>query len=578
MAKLVNLPNGSQGSFPDDMPWEQIEAVVQKQFPVEQPKDNRNLLQKAGGVAQKYINDPLQDIGNQALSLGAGAAQGVANTGVGVRNLLAKGANLLPGVNIPMDKVVDIAPNNINSLLGQFGGSMLGGGAVAKGAEKAMEIPKHIQSIPTIANAINKIKGSLGKSSNSINKIMKFTKDIGKNAIAGAAVNPEDQGLGALFGGGGAAAGKAIGAAAPAIGKKLGIGQKPGRETLENINIEKIRPTIEAAKRQGINLTPGEASRSGYVGGQQGRYARTSKGAIEGERLSEERVEDEKRIINKFLTKVYDKSAASDNKINELYTQVGRWNLKEPVVNKLNQNTLIRKSIENVKNSDIWKDELKDINPNNVKFFDLVKRDLSSSEEGLKNPRTGKDTGESRQYKKSRKELEKVLDKAAPGYREARQEAGRKILRAELDKKIKRDEIKGSEFYNSIIKNDFEYKKLLKKVEKVPEAKETLEDMKLIFKDLINPPKASESAYRSSSSLNQARTNIEKAIQMWDNLFNKERNYESVKFIHNMDQWTKELQQARASGSKSRTESVLSDILGKAFSSGLNVTKEGLKE
>ena len=192
---------------------------------------------------------------------------------------------------------------------------MLGGGAVAKGAERAMEDPKHIQSIPMIANAINKIKVSLGKSSNSINKIMNFTKDIGKNAIAGAAVNPEDQGLGALFGGGGAAAGKAIGASAPAIGKKLGIGEKPGRETLENINFEQAKHTIEAAKRRNFNLTPSEATGSGYIGGQEGRYLRTSKGAIEGEKLSRYRIQEEKQLINSLLDSIYDRSTASNNKI-----------------------------------------------------------------------------------------------------------------------------------------------------------------------------------------------------------------------------------------------------------------------
>jgi hypothetical protein len=61
-------------------------------------------------------------------------------------------------------------------------------------------------------------------------------------------------------------------------------------------------------------------------------------------------------------------------------------------------------------------------------------------------------------------------------------------------------------------------------------------------------------------------------------MFNKNRNYEAVKFTRNMDKWVSELQEARASGNKKRTEYVLSDILGKAFSSGLNVSKEGLKE
>jgi hypothetical protein len=575
MAKLVNLPNGSQGSFPDDMDWEQIEAVVQKQFPVEKPKDNRNLLQKSNAAAKKYINEPLQDIGNQALSLGAGAAQGVANTGAGVRNLTAKAANLLPGVNIPMAKSVDIAPNNINSLIGQFGGSMLGGGAVAKGAERAMEIPKHIQSIPTIANAINKIKGSLGKSSGSINKIMKFTKDIGKNAIAGAAVNPEDQGLGALFGGGGAAAGKAIGAAAPAIGNKLGIGEKPGRETLEHLQYSDVGPSVEAANRLGTPLRPSEASKNPYIGGQEGRYTRTSEAAYENVNQGMERQKSEKKAINKLLTTIYDKSTASKNKISNLYQQAYKWNLKPKVIDKLKSDPLIAEAFDTVATDKAWLRKMKGAPENNYAYLDKVRKAMGDQENKLM--RAG-EKSKAAEYTDARNSLVKIMDKSAPVYAKARAEAQRSIVRSTIEKKLKKEEIRGSEFFKKIIENDQEYNKTLSSLKNVPEAQAQLRDMKDAWHSLINVEKPSTSSYQSEKGLNQARGSLQKIMEVYNSMFGKKKNLESVKFVRNMEQWTKELQQARASGSKSRTESVLSDILGKAFSSGLNVTKEGLKE
>jgi hypothetical protein len=112
----------------------------------------------------------------------------------------------------------------------------------------------------------------------------------------------------------------------------------------------------------------------------------------------------------------------------------------------------------------------------------------------------------------------------------------------------------------------------------VPEAQAQLRDMKDAWHSLINVEKPSTSSYQSEKGLNQARGSLQKIMEVYNSMFGKKKNLESVKFVRNMEQWTKELQQARASGSKSRTESVLSDILGKAFSSGLNVTKEGLKE
>jgi hypothetical protein len=170
-----------------------------------------SLLQKSGGMAQKYINEPVEDIGRQALNLGAGAGQGLANVGAGTRNVLAKGANLIPGVNIPMAKEVDIVPHGLASSAGQFGGSMVGGGQVLKS----------IEHIPKVGNAILEISKMLGKSSKNINKIISAAEDIGKGALAGATISPENQGTGALLGGAGTAAGQAIGKAVPFLKEEL---------------------------------------------------------------------------------------------------------------------------------------------------------------------------------------------------------------------------------------------------------------------------------------------------------------------------------------------------------------------
>jgi len=74
MAIRVKLPNGQYGNFPDDMPHDQIEAVLQKQFPV-QPKEPE----------QGFLNKLPRNIG-------AGALQGLS----GLINLPYNIAQMLP--------------------------------------------------------------------------------------------------------------------------------------------------------------------------------------------------------------------------------------------------------------------------------------------------------------------------------------------------------------------------------------------------------------------------------------------------------------------------------------------------
>src|SRR5580704_3529621 len=135
----VELPDGNIGEFPDEMSHQDIESVLQKQFSptnkgtIQGKKPPESLLKRAGGAAEKYINRPVEDIGRQARELGAGAGQGIANTGVGVRNLLAKGANLIPGVNIGMENAINMVPRTPSSTVGDLLGLILGGGQVGAG-------------------------------------------------------------------------------------------------------------------------------------------------------------------------------------------------------------------------------------------------------------------------------------------------------------------------------------------------------------------------------------------------------------------------------------------------------------
>ena len=556
---------------------EGFDPMAEGAYLVEQPVDNRNLLQKAGGFAQRNINAPVEDIMRQANEMSSGYLQGLANIGPGLYNLGAKGANMLPGVNIQEKKGFHFAPKTANAMAGELG-SFFGPGMLGKVPEIA-SIPKHIESIPMIANAIKKAGDLFGKTpkslQKSINALSKPTGAITKGAAQGAIYNPEDQGLGALLGGGGSALGAGIGAAAPSVASKLGFGKAPGRETLEHLQYSDVQPSVEAANRLGTPLRPSEASRNPYIGGQEGRYTRTSEAAYENVQQGMERQASEKKAINTFLNDIYDKSTASKNKISNLYTQAYRWNLKPEVVQKLKSDPLIEDAFNAVANDKAWLRKMEGAPENNYAYLDKVRKSLGDQENKL--IRAG-EKSKAAEYTDARNSLVDLMDSSAPVYAKARAEAQKSIIRSNIEKKLKKKEIRGSDFFKKIIENDQEYNKTLSSLKNVPEAQAQLRDMKEAWHSLINVEKPSTSSYQSEKGLNQARGSLQKVLEIYNAMFGKKKNLESIKFVRNMDQWTKELQEARMSGDKKRTESVLSDIMGKAFGSGLNIAEEGKKE
>ena len=532
--------------FYSDLPKEEFYKKLS--FSPTRQKEPESLLNKAGKYAEVF-NKSVEEIPQNLLEIGAGAGQGLANVGSGINRLLTKGANLIPGVNLPEGPTVNIAPNKLSSKIGEFGGSIAGGGALLKGL-----------------NAIRGIPTNIGT-------------DIAKNAFAGSAMSPEDQGLGALLGGGGAALGNIFGKAIPKITDEVKEFFKPGSKALEGINPEEVRGAVEAGRKLGTNLTPAEASGNQWTGSIEGSYKRGSKGSFENLKLGREREVKEKQAINKLLTNIYDGSVASNKKINKLYKDSYRWNLKPELVNNLKQNTLIDEAMNKVRSSNIWKDELKGVPENNLKFFDLVKRQLGSLEDSFKSNITGKATAESRQYSKARTELSKVLDKVSPEYKEARKLSELQMARSGLEKTLKKDlnNISGSELYRKVIDNDFKFKKLLKSVRNSPEAVEQLHNMKKAWKDLINLRSVKQEEASKAHGWGDIRNTLLNAYQLTKDFFGLSDSKKAIQYIKS-DKWFKDLEKAHQSKDKNRLESTLSGIIGKILPGSFNAVKEGKEE
>lgn len=578
MPKLVNLPNGSQGSFPDNMDWEEIQSIIQKQFPpeskmVENQQSPQSFQKKAATFAQKNINEPVENLLGQADAASAGFLQGIANIGPGIYNLGAKGANLIPGINIEEKKGYNFAPKNANAMAGEIA-SFFGPGLLGKIPQIA-SIPKHVYDIPQIANALKKASNIIGKSPIAIQKALKTGESIGSNALLGAVMSPEHQGLGAVLGAGGAAVGEGIGYAAPKIANKLGIGGQPGSKTIEGLEYSDIAPSVEASERLGTPLTPAEAAKDPFIGGMQGRYTRTQEAAKENVKLGMDRLSSEKRTINELLDTVYDKSELSNNKIRDLYRKAYQWNMKPEIVNELKtSDPVIAEAFENVLSDTAFQRKLKGIPENNYAFLDKVRKSILDNESKL--IKSG-EKSKAAEYTEARKNLVDMMDQAVPDYAKARSEAQKSIIRSQVEKKLGTSEISGKNFFNKIIRNENKYNELHSSLKNVPEAQAMLSDMKDAWHSLINVEKPSTASYQAEKAISQARGSMQFLVEKWKQVTGKKENVEAIKFIKS-DKWVKQLRDAKKSSDKDRLNNTLSDIMGKLFPGGITDISEGKEE
>lgn len=607
MAQIVDLPNGQEGEFPDNMSRDEIQSVLRKQFGYKEPK--KSYLEKAGQFAEENINKPARDIVQGAGDFTMGAAQGLANIGPGLYNLGAKAANLIPGVNIKEKKGYNFAPNNLNASLGELA-SFFGPGMLGK-AGLATETASHIQRIPEVANAIKKASDILSKSSEE-NKLIKLltgktTKSTAYNALLGALMNPEDQGLGASLGalgtgigkisgtdnkllsalaraaGGGAIGyglgdktgaeiGAGIGLGAPKTLELLGKGKiKPGQETLKGINYEEVLPSVESANKLGTPLTPAEASRNPVIGSLQGGYARTNEAAAENVRLGMERKENEKKAITSLLDDIYDRSISSDNNINELYRNSYKYSLKPHIIDYLKEDPLINEAFDKVEENTRWKRKLQGVSENNYAYLDKVKKSLSDEEKSLM--KSGR-LEEAKEVTEARKSLEQIMDNNNPYYKNARSEAQKKIVRRQMEKKLKSKEINGSNFYKTFISNENNYKELHNSLKNVPEAQEKLNDMKQAWHSLINIQKPSTSSYRAETGLEQSRARFSELYEAINNFLGLKKNKKAIQYIRS-DKWIKDLKNMNLETNSNKKEEIMSNIFGKLFPGSLSMIEKG---
>lgn len=544
MPKLVNLPNGKQGSFPDEMSNEEIESVLQKQFPVE--KENKSFFGKTPS------DEEFSNLAGDVLRESPYVAQGAVKEPFKMANVL-----LPKGAQIPINKLnlaEKISPNvsKEDEKSSESFGGMMGMGLPRAGIMGSL---KAVQGIPHIGKVLEEAM----RASPILNKLVDVGGRGTEFGLYEAAEHPESQLTHGALGFGLGAGLSGLGHGVPAVVNKLGFGKQPGEEVIKGLKYEDVAPGVEAGERLGRPLSPAEATGNPFLGGLQGRYPRTREAAAENVDIGMKNIKSEKKSINKLLDTIFDKSTASNNKVRDLYQTAYKWNMKPEVVNNLKSDPLISEAFETVSKDKAWQRKLEGKPENSFAYLDKVRKELSDQEGKLL--KSG-EKSKAAEYTEARNNLTNVMDDSAPVYAKARAEAQKSIIRSQIEKKLKNGEIKGSEFYKKFIRNENKFNDLHSSLKNVPEAQSMLNDMKQSWHSLINVEKPSSASYQSEKALNQARGSLNKALEIWNQIIGKKKNLEAVKFIKG-DAWVKKLHDAQKTGDKEKIEKSVNDIMMK---------------
>ncbi len=228
--QIITLPNGQEAEFPDSMNAQDIEAVLQKQFPAQ---------------AQQPAQ-PVQDEKSMLGAFGAGLGQGVGNVALGAQNLVGMGLEKV-GLDTAGQWLQNDATQGKAKLAQEAspyaeqypittGGAKLGGeilatlpvgGVLAKGVGAAATGLGVGTKAAPLVQALRTGGASGG------NLATRMVGGGATGATSAALVSPEDTGMGAAIGAGIPALGAALRAAGPIAAKFLGATTGAGEEPIK---------------------------------------------------------------------------------------------------------------------------------------------------------------------------------------------------------------------------------------------------------------------------------------------------------------------------------------------------------
>lgn len=583
MAIKIDLSDGNTAEFPDGTSKDEIKMALDKKFGTS-GSHNAETAPKNPSTIKEFLS---------------GLAQGTGNFPVELGNLGIEGINKISNSNIPHIPRFNFAPNTVPARVGDLASMFVGPSGLGKLALRGAE------HIPAFYKAL--------KASNSLLEKAPLASSIGKNALIGAAYSPDDRQTGALLGGTAPLFGKALGAFSPlsspvsnallraVIGGGIGaagassLGYSPvtggllgagagvsapgniknilgsaheaGLSPLETLSEDKIRKPFDSAARLQTPITPAEATGNTYLAGIEGRYGRKGEAAQQKAEIFQDREQKQKNAILKLFDTIHEETPQSNQRINQLYTDLQPYNLKPDIINKIKENPVLNEAFEKIRKNPQYEAEYKidkKLPENNILYLNLVKQRLDDKYNELTREGAG---NEARIVQKNRNKFVNFLDSQVPGYRLAREESQKQIIRRELEQGMASKKLRGSDFFKKYLENDTNLEELLGNLKNVPEAQSQLRDMKTAWHSLVNADTVRSSAGRAETSLDQSRNDINRIMDIWADLQGQKYNKAALEFIHG-GKWDKGFEKIQQIKDKKLRTHELLKFMGKIPSFG----------
>ncbi len=574
----VNLPNGQKLQFPDETSQEEMRSAIIKNFPEYDMQAVKEKMQGEGAsVTQDMPLEELKKISNfpsqqQAPVQGPGRSPleyenpedigRAAGGGRLLKGLVKHGPEFAAAALVPEVPVIG-ALSRIPALakafqnvprLAKYGQSILGN-ALSQGGVAAAFNPGTAKESAQTAGAIAGPISGVAQLAQSAHPGVRMAGRLGLGAGSGIL-----GGLAAKQLPGGDYSAIPAGLGAAYLGFKGGPASQFQKELKGGLAGTEYKPALEAAERLNLSyLSPAESSGSPFLGAQQGNIGRTSEGAKTLYKKGQERLDSEGQSIRGLLDTVFDKKESKDL-MRSLYKESYAQKVPEGLAEKMGQNDIIKRAKSIVEGNPVFKQELKGVDKNSLEYWDLVKRGLDDMVSRTKSKASG---NEARIIKNTRKDLLKELDKIGP-YKEARGLAEREKVREGIEKAFNKKPMSGLNMYK-VLEDKSRFEKIQKGLRDVPEAQARLNDMRLVFKNLITVPTARTASALEKTSMTKPRNDVgSMAIALKEALTAGKFDKGAVELLTN-PKWSHELE--RLSKNATPTEKNISkfiDLLGKA--------------
>ncbi len=362
--------------------------------------------------------------------------------------------------------------------------------------------------------------------------------------------------------------GAAIGALAGLLGRNpTREAQKQIAETLSGKNYEE---KLRAGERLNLKyLTPAEVGDSPFLGAMQGNIGKSENGSQKLYEAGQGRIKSESEAIDKLLNTIF-KEEEHAPEVTRLYKEAGQKMVPEKSIAPFKDNEIYKTAKSIAESKPAYKEGLKGVPENSIAYQDIINRSLNDM---IQSAIKSGNNNEARLMKQTQKEFLKELDTISPEFSQARTLAEREKARETVEKAFNTKEMIGTNLYRGLLGNKQKFDELYHHLRNVPDAQSQLKDMRLVFKDLINPPTVRTAAGTTKAGMNQERNTKKAYSEMFKQLasFGK-KDTAMVDLITNPN-WKDELHKLSQLTNKEKKLIQTTNLLGRITAS-LNAEKK----